>query len=351
MAGYQFGHSQWFGQKGATKRRDFKGHHGTQRDKGWSVSDVLAEAMRERGHCGHVQNPELPNIVYGSLDAVQRAAKAYADSLLVAVKIRGQEFHRRARSDSPCMVGGVISMPRSRIQDWPEFRKNAIEQLEKRYGDRLKLVLEHLNDEAHPHFHYYLVPEIGEDFGVVHEGYAASRKARNEPGNNVSKAYKTAMRGWQDWLHETIAKPFDMARVGPKRQRDDYQTAKERSRAAALDQREADLVMRESKLFTEDANVKKMLSDIQRREGLIVVKQAAMAAGAASVSKKQTQTQKELDRLFAENSKTVDVLRAMFDTLDASHKYQVSLISPDLVEKLGVADDPELKAMGDLGLG
>lgn len=351
MAGYQFGHAQWFGQKRATKTRSFKGHHGTQRDKGWSVSDVLAEAERLRGHCGHVANPVKPNVLFGSFEGVRAAAKRYADSLIVAVRMQdGTVRNRKARGDSPCMVGGVISMPRSRIDDWPKYRDHAIEELKKEHGDRLELVLEHVEDEAHPHLHYYLVPKIGEDFGVVHAGYAASRKARQEPGNNVGTAYRKAMRGWQDWLHETIAKPFDLARVGPKRQRDDYQKAKERSRSEELDLREAAVVEAEARLFTEDAKVKKALADIERREGLIHKKQAALSVGTATAAVNLTRTQKELDRLLAENTKAVDVLRAMFVSLDAAHKHQVSLISPGLVEKLGVANDPDLRKITDLGL-
>ena len=103
--------------------------------------------------------------------------------------------------------------------------------LQKEYGKALLCVVAHL-DEAHPHLHFYAVPEDGQRFDSIHAGYRAQNGLTGDRGNrSVSKnekadirargkfAYATAMREWQDRLQEDVGRFYGLARVGPRLQR------------------------------------------------------------------------------------------------------------------------------------
>lgn len=160
------------------------------------------------------------------------------------------------RSDAPILACGVISLPRERIVEWQAFRDHSIKQLEQKYGKRLISVIEHL-DESHPHFHFYLVPKIDEDFGAIHPGYAASRAARKRDGNLIRSSYNKAMREWQDWIHDVIGVPFNLARIGPRRAR---QSAGERK----AEDKNRLLAARETAVLEYESVLAKTLADIQR---------------------------------------------------------------------------------------
>lgn len=320
--GFQFGHTDWAGKKGAAKksqRWSTRGSHGTQRTTGWSAADILAEAARLKGHCEHVPHPKPPGLVYGvPLDEVEAICDTWAATQKVEVKAKdGTIRHRKMRSDAPMMACGVISFPVDRLDEWPAFRDHAIDELEKKHGKRLRSVVEHL-DESHPHLHFYLVPEPGEDFGVVHDGYAASRLARSEPGNKIRTAFKAAMVGWQDWLHEKIGAPFGLARLGPARARQTNKEWKESEKTRILEQQQKQVDERAKDQEATQERIEKLLADLERRDALIVKKQHSLDMthiDRTTVLTKRidgvNKTQAELDRLIAENAKTNEELIAL----------------------------------------
>ena len=52
-----------------------------------------------------------------------------------------------------------------------------VEKLAEKYGDKLKSVIEH-TDETNPHFHFYIVQDVGEVFDLVHDGKKAALEVR-----------------------------------------------------------------------------------------------------------------------------------------------------------------------------
>ena len=243
--GYQFIHKDWSTRIRSEKPQDLKAGHGTFRAIGWSAADLLAEAMRVKGHIPHVPHPKPPGIVFACDERVEddplfvnQIAAEWADSVKA---VKG----RALQKNSPVMSNGVISFPREREVEWPKFRDACLDYLKDKYGDRLKLVVEHL-DESHPHVHFYCVPLFGvdkdgkpwsEDFGTVHEGYGESRSVRrehiakvgknanNEKGKKYTKgattgiAFVDAMKGFQDDFQEKVGKHFALARIGPRVQK------------------------------------------------------------------------------------------------------------------------------------
>lgn len=133
------------------------------------------------------------------------------------------------------MASTVISLPKEMIDEWPKFRDASLQWLKEKYGERLKLVVEHL-DEENPHAHAYLIPLHGidkdglpfsESFGEVHEGYGESRKTRRgaiekfgtSKGAKTGKAFVDAMKGYQDRFYHDVARHFNLTRLGPQKEK------------------------------------------------------------------------------------------------------------------------------------
>ena len=208
----------------------------------WSALDLLSEAMRMDGHVPHVKNPQPPRILYACNEEIRRnplKVSDLADEWAASVKaITGRAYQR----NSPVVAGIVISLPKEMTEEWPAFRDASIRWLKKKYGERLKLAVEHL-DEENPHLHAWAVPLHGidengkafsESFGKVHEGYGESRTARRKAieqlGHNATtkkgkgytkgattrSAFKDAMKDYQDQFHYDVARHFNLTRLGPK---------------------------------------------------------------------------------------------------------------------------------------
>ena len=127
---------------------------------------------------------------------------------------------RKLRKDGHCLLAGVISLPNDQKENWDSFKKRSIKWLQQQYGERLKTVVEHL-DEKHPHLHFYCVAKPGERFEVLHQGQQAAQKAK-EAGKvkgEQNKAYIEAMRAFQDVFSKAVAQIYGLARLGPGRRR------------------------------------------------------------------------------------------------------------------------------------
>lgn len=221
MAGYQFFHVECYGREESKKQRTQtkKNADGTfsskevSKGKQGNVRYVIAEAKREPGECDHVDNPQPPTVLLGDLDQVEQEATEWAEQAT-------DEKGRKLRKDGACLLAGVISLPRSNEEDWPEFRDRSVKWLKEKYGENLRCVVEH-KDEAHPHLHFYSVAKNGQSFNDLHEGKRAQKKAKEEGkdkgGQNV--AYAEAMRATQDDFGNQVGQRFGLTRLGPGRQR------------------------------------------------------------------------------------------------------------------------------------
>ena len=210
MSGYQFGHIEGYARQGGVKTDSIT----KTKSRVSSMWDIAEEAERSAGATPHIENPQPPILHFGVMPSVvMKEAAEWAEQAKDAVG-------RKLRVDGLCLAAGVISFPNERKEDWPEYRDAAINYLKKRYGDRLKSVIEH-TDEEHPHIHFYLVPKVGERFDSVHDGYRAANeaKAAGAKKGEQNTAYRTAMKEWQDSLYQSFGLPFGLARLGPKRRR------------------------------------------------------------------------------------------------------------------------------------
>ena len=91
---------------------------------------------------------------------------------------------RKMREDAAVLLAGVASFPRDAANKDPELYKKweslTVEYLQKKYGDNLRSVVMH-NDEEHPHLHFYVYSDTEVNAKMLHDGYkmgAAQRRTR-----------------------------------------------------------------------------------------------------------------------------------------------------------------------------
>lgn len=201
----------------------YKGDY-NEETKGRSLREVIAEAKREVGNCPHVENPSDPVLLYGvDLDTVEEMALNYHSKTKIKDK-NGKE--KKLRKDANVILAGVISLNRENENIWEDYKKSSIEYLKNKYGDKLKSVIEH-TDESHPHFHFYIIQDVGENFDLVHDGKKAALEVRalNKLKGEQNTAYIKAMRAYQEDFFLNVASNYGLTKDGPKRarlSREDY---------------------------------------------------------------------------------------------------------------------------------
>ena len=175
----------------------------------YSAADIIGEALRDEGHCPHVENPEPPRYLIGSeaetramLERINENASKYRDPV-----------GRKMREDAAVLLAGVASFPRAEAEKDPElyarWESLTVAYLQGKYGDNLRAVVMH-NDEEHPHLHFYVYSDTEVNAKMLHDGHKnASRKG----------SYKAGVQAFQNEYFEKVASRCGMARTGPKRRR------------------------------------------------------------------------------------------------------------------------------------
>ena len=257
MSGYQFGHVEGYGRQGGIKT-DSKTK---TKSRVLSMWEIAEEAERKDGAIPHIEKPQPPILLFGVIPSV--AMKEAAEWAEQAKDASG----RKLRVDGFCISAGVISFPAEK-EGWPEYRDLAVEWLKKKYGDRLKSVVEH-TDEAYPHFHFYVVPKVGRRFDSIHDGYRAANEAKSKglKKGKQNAAYKGAMSTWQDELHATCGVQFGLSRTGPRRQRLTREQWKEQQKANVLLGKDAS----NAKAMLDPKRIKEIVASVKptHKAGLI----------------------------------------------------------------------------------
>ena len=176
----------------------YKGDYNNE-NEGNNLRSIIAEAKREPGNIpstivdGIVKEPIL---LYGSnLDDVESMALNYHKNTKTKDK-NGKE--KKLRKDANVILAGVISLNRDNENIWDDYKNDSIKYLKEKYGDKLKSVIEH-TDETNPHFHFYIVQDVGEVFDLIHDGKKAALEVRsqNRTKGEQNTAYIKAMSSYQ----------------------------------------------------------------------------------------------------------------------------------------------------------
>ena len=214
---YQFIHFDSYAREGTKQSKTVTKKNGdkiTTTKQVKNIRQILEEQARIDSACPHIDQPRRPGLLYGVppmevLPLVEEWAENAKDA-------QG----RKLRKDGLCALVGVASLPREMEDDFPQFAEDTLIWLKQKYGDRLKSVVVH-DDEAHPHLHFSVVPRIGERFDDIHDGYKASKQAKQEGRKKGEQnlAYIQAMRAVQDDFSNRVAMSHGLTRIGPGRRR------------------------------------------------------------------------------------------------------------------------------------
>lgn len=208
----QFIHVNAYAQKVSVKTKERKEGD----DKPRSVQDIINETLRVEGYYSPtITNPQPPIHLYG--EPVEQVPEIVADWAKQTKDPKG----RKTRADAKGLLAGVFSVKAGTPTEvWEQVKADGIAWAKLKYGERLKCVVEHI-DEEHPHCHFFVVPLPGEVFETVHEGIAAKKAALSEgvPRKEANIEYRKAMKGFCDGYYERVGAPNGMLRLGPRRRR------------------------------------------------------------------------------------------------------------------------------------
>ncbi len=199
-----------------------------------TVNGVLSEMKREEGFTSHLERVDAPEVLYGSIDALERSIERYEAEFKTTDK-NGKE--KKLRKDACILLAGVVSLDRADEEIWDEYKTKAIEYLKNKYGENLKCVVEH-TDETNPHFHFYVVGNKDQDLNLLHDGkLAVSKLAKEDKKKLHQTAYTEAMIKFQDDFYVQVSNKFGLSRTGEEpreryKSRPDYLRFKKRQETA-----------------------------------------------------------------------------------------------------------------------
>ncbi|SSC64532.1 hypothetical protein [Ciceribacter selenitireducens] len=337
--GYQFIHLESYARKADAKGR--------------STDFIFAEASRQPEASVHVANPAPPVIVFGmGVEAVQEIHDSAAAAATIAVK--GGHTRKLAKDKKtlhtivtsyPATMAEIRSDPAKRA-DAEEWERRTISWLRSQYGDDLKTVIRH-EDEEYFHIHAYVVPvdEPGMSALKYHPGTMAKRAIMDNGKDDQDKkalskradaAYKQAMREWQDSYHQAVAIPCGLTRLGPQRRRltrDEWQREKVQAKALQTVVQRALKVKADGENFVTRTKKEtaKIVADAAREQE--AARNAIAAALAAQDRARKDREQAQTAMADAERySGWAGRLRAVWDRLRTS----------SLVEKVRVEFSSEI---------
>jgi flagellar biosynthesis/type III secretory pathway protein FliH len=300
--GYQFIHEECYSRESAKSKAG-----------GHSIRSIIAEVDREEKNCPHVQNPKPPQIIYGVIPKeVEAIATEFGEKST-------DKLGRKLRKDALCLLAGVVSVPDDfPPKDWEKYKIATVDWLAEKYGDRLKSVVEH-TDESHRHMHYYVVPNVGEDFDSIHSGkkLAKAAKLENKPKGEQNSAYIAGMRAFQDDFYLNVACIFGLVRFGPKRTRmtrQEWQTTQHESKLNSL---VADTRNRVYKNAFNEGNKKGL--DVGYSEGLKTSKKLGSVFGAFVAN-----ATKNITKIWHQPTK--EAKKEVQDIIDKAKKYARKII-------------------------
>ena len=290
----------------------------------WNSADVIAEALRDDGACGHVKDPEPPTFHIGS-EARMRGLVAELDGYADAHHAR---TGKRLRKDTAHLLAGVLSYPDDAPKDrYDEWRSRSLDWLRKRYGGNLAAVLEH-QDEANPHLHFYAIEPEGVDVKRIHEGWQAKKSGAD---------YRDAMRLVQDDYHRDVSAWVGLLRIGPggkRLERDDYMAMK-------ADAEQTRTMLRDIEAQSDKAHEARQRAEAAgleaQRMGAVMLQKAKQKADAieAKAQAHAKIVKDEAKRLHDEKKRLQD----WADTLDKSAK-KIAANTAHMVEIVVPSEPP-----------
>ncbi|KQT03169.1 hypothetical protein ASG42_24470 [Rhizobium sp. Leaf391] len=218
-AGFQFVHFGAFSRKG--------------NQHGQSTDFIFGEVERRPDASFHVSNPSSPEIVFGL--AISDVRALHDERALAAKDTMKNGKTRAIRSTQQTLATVIASHPYqvaeiradpAKAADVAEWERRTVQWLQDQFGSQLVSVIRH-TDERYCHLHCYILPENRMmKAAAIHPGHIAKTAEIAEgprPGEDEKmlnrrgdKAYRAAMRNWQDHYHQHVGAPSGLTRIGPQ---------------------------------------------------------------------------------------------------------------------------------------
>lgn len=282
---FQFMHIEGYARSSAKKVKiDKKSGKPTSVPKR-SVAEIIAEVLRDEGHCDHVDNPRPPTFHYGN-EVVMRGIPDRIELNCAEWKRQG---NKTLRKDAQVLHTVIVSYERGvgTDADYADWERRNIAEAKRKFGDRLVAILGHPDDEEHPHLHIYVLPLFGEDPNVktLHAGHAAVADANAQAaavGKTIDpkmqgRIYKAAMTELQDEYYERVGLFCGMTRLGAGggRRLTNEGKKKEKTQArsikdalALVDARQVELDEMKAKM---DILVSEKAADLKRSDAILLM--------------------------------------------------------------------------------
>lgn len=259
----------------------------------WTVKHVVNEAYRVNGAHPHVLVPDV-RVIYGETDPAQLIAEA--EAITAAAR---DASGRRARRTTPVLLSAVASHPEDPRSTDPavverreRWKGRVLAAWQRWWGDRLRAVVEHL-DEAQHHLHAFVLAPLERGriaMSAIFPAVAARNEARTLGQNKPlqDRAYRAGLRALQDLFWRDVSMPEGHARTGAGRQRltraewhaRRAETARLAEAAREIEHREARLAEAERALAETDVARLAAAVAAQRRRADDAEKKARMLEAA-----------------------------------------------------------------------
>lgn len=196
----------------------------SRNNKKQSAKAVAQECERELHACPHIKHPKPYKLLYGNKPSdVVRQAENQAQKAQ-------DRLGRKLRKDAQILLAGVVSYPTPLAEFDPNCRnfRRWLELnhqfLKKKYGTRYKSLVLHTDEnDGFPHCHFYVVPDLDSSnhlqIGTVHQGIEARDKLKTSSAKEKLRAYKSAMREYQDEYQRKVGIHCGLTRIGPRKRR------------------------------------------------------------------------------------------------------------------------------------
>lgn len=259
----------------------------------WSIDAILAELLRLKGHCGHVEKPMPPTHVWGLHPDRLRdhVNELYAKSALITETYtrRGKEHRRRQKKSTPTVLMAVASWPEPSINSTPmreRWERRVVRAAKSIWGSGLVGVYAH-TDEARYHLHIW-VENNGHSVKRMHPGFAnVQALLESSPGASRAEqatAYKVGVADALDWYHHRVGRHFGMARKSaaprPRMSRAGALRARqeklEEAEEAALAERKR-IARAKAEILEHTASLQKALARLRAREDALEQKAQVVA--------------------------------------------------------------------------
>lgn len=319
-----------------------------------NVRDVIGEALRNDGDCNHVDAPQDPTYLVGDMGHML----GFIQEIERKAAAEKERTGKAPRKDMHVLLAGVASYPRELADADPKgyerWEQATVKWLQKKYGDNLRVVLRH-DDEEHPHLHFFVMDRERLNAKELHDGYIASAhlKGKDALSKESTQLFNDAMRDMQSDYYAKVGHGAGLLRDGPKRKRLDRATYKavqrEARERAALDasvgQAHADLL--------DVAGVEgRAAADLRRKAkqeaAALAVAQALVAAERAALDQRSDQLQRDRAAVDADWTRAREA-KAKAEQLEAKADKQRAALDRQAIqlERAKAKCDQEAQALRD----